>query len=437
MEHRASAALFARARAVFPGGVSSPVRAFGGVGSDPVCLRRGVGAKVYDEDDNAYIDYVGSYGPLILGHADPEVVAAVAEAAAEGTTFGATVRREVELGERICAAVASVEKVRFVSSGTEATMSALRLARGATGRDAFIKFAGCYHGHSDAFLVDESGSGLATLGLPGSAGVPKAVTATTLTAPYNDLAAVESLLARNGGEVAAVVVEPVACNMGLVLPTPEFLCGLRRLCDAHGCLLIFDEVITGFRLALGGAQAHFGVRPDLSCFGKIVGGGLPVGAYGGRRDLMDQVAPLGPVYQAGTLSGNPVAMAAGNVVMRRLAAPDFYAGLERRAQSLQQGMQAVLARRPDIGRVHRIGSVFHLWAAPHQKGPPRTYAQIKRADKGRYAKLFYALLERGVALAPSAFEVGFVSAAHSEADVAATLTAFAAAVDEVPVLDAA
>ena len=436
MEHKASAALFARARQVFPGGVSSPVRAFGGVDTTPVCLRRGSGATVVDEDGNTYIDYVGSYGPLILGHAAPDVVEAIGRAAAGGTTFGATVAAEVELGERICQAVASMEKVRFVSSGTEATMSALRLARGFTGRDAFIKFAGCYHGHADPFLVDESGSGLATLGLPGSAGVPQAVTATTLTAPYNDLDAVESLLVRHGGEVAAIVVEPVACNMGLVMPTPEFLPGLRKLCDTYGCLLVFDEVITGFRLALGGAQAHFGVRPDLSCFGKIVGGGLPVGAYGGRDDIMRQVAPLGPVYQAGTLSGNPVAMAAGNAVLQKLAEPDFYPALERRAQALQQGMLQALVGRPDVGRVHRLGSIFHFWAAPMQSGPPRTYAQIKRADKARYAKVFSGLLERGIALAPSAFEVGFVSAAHTEEHVAQTTAAFAAAVQQLPVLDA-
>lgn len=431
MNTQASAELFARATRVLPGGVSSPVRAFRGVGGTPVSMRRGKGARVWDVDGNGYVDYVGSYGPLILGHAAPAVVEAVQRAAADGTTFGATVPAEVALAERLCAAVPSLEQVRFVSSGTEATMSALRVARGATGRDKFIKFAGCYHGHADPYLVDETGSGLATLGIAGSAGVPEGAVRTTLTAPYNDARAVEALLEENKGEVAAIIVEPVACNMGLVRPHPDFLPRLRALCDAHDVLLIFDEVITGFRLALGGAQAHFDVRPDLSCFGKIVGGGLPVGAYGGRRDVMAQVAPLGPVYQAGTLSGNPVAMAAGLAVMDALAAPGFYARLAASTDRLVRGMQKALRPAPQLGTVHSIGSIFHFWTAPNAQTPPDNYAAVKAADSATYAKIFHALLPRGVALAPSAFEVGFVGAAHDEACIDATVAAFAAAIEEV------
>lgn len=424
-----SHALFTRASHSLVGGVSSPVRAFKSVGGTPICMARGSGARVWDVDDNDYIDYVLSYGPLILGHAEPTLLAAIAEACARGTTFGATVLGEVQLAERVKQLVPSIDKVRFVSSGTEATMSALRLARGATQRNKVIKFAGGYHGHADAFLVDEAGSGLATMGIPGSAGVTAGATQDTLTVPYNDLSAARAIAHANRADLAAIIVEPIACNMGMVQPHSAFLPGLRALCDELGALLIFDEVITGFRVAAGGAQSLFGIHADLCTYGKILGGGLPVGAYGGRAALMDYVAPLGPVYQAGTLSGNPVAMAAGLSVLSRLAptdvsAMDAYTRLEQMGAHMQEGLQKILHAHGAPAQLSRVGSIFHLWGCPGADAPPRNYNDIKRADTAWYAKLFRGLLRRGVALAPSAFEVGFLSTAHTHAEIDHTLRAF-------------
>ena len=410
--HQRSQKLFERALARIPGGVNSPVRAFGAVGGEPPFIARGDGPYVHDVDGKRYIDWVGSWGPLILGHAYPAVVEAIVRAAHDGTSFGAATAREVELAERVAACVPSIEKIRFVNSGTEATMSALRLARAFTQRDQLLKFSGCYHGHGDAFLA-EAGSGVATLGLPGSAGVTAGAARDTLTVPYNDLNAVEATLRQR--QVAAVIVEPAACNMGLVLPQSGFLAGLRALCSAHGTLLIFDEVITGFRVGLGGAQALCDVTPDLTTFGKIIGGGLPVGAYGGRAEIMDHVAPLGPVYQAGTLSGNPLAMAAGLATLEALQKPGVYETLEQRGVALQRGLQTVVGGR---AQVIRLGSIFYLWFG--QGEAPRNYAEIKKADTAQFAAFFRRLLELGVYIAPSAFEVGFVSLAHTQEHIDAT-----------------
>ncbi len=404
--------LFERAQRVIPGGVSSPVRAFRAVGGQPRFFQRAQGARVWDADGNEYVDYMLSWGPLILGHAPPEVVAAIAEAAQAGTSYGAPTEREVELAEEITRALPSVELVRFVNSGTEAGMSALRLARAFTKRDAVVKFAGCYHGHSDALLV-QAGSGVATLGLPDSPGVPAAWTRDTLTAPYNDLDAVESLFKARGAEIAAVIVEPVAGNMGVVPPADGFLAGLRRLCDEHGALLIFDEVITGFRVGRGGAQGLYGVRPDLTLLGKIVGGGLPVGAYGGRRDVMSLVAPAGPVYQAGTLSGNPLAMAAGLATLRALD-DALYADLERKTARLVDGLA-----RTGL-RANRVGSMSTLFFA---REPVVDYASAMKADRQAYAAFFQKMLERGFYFPPAQFEAFFTSRAHDDADVDATISA--------------
>lgn len=421
MRHEQARRVFARAENLFPGGVNSPVRAYRAVDTAPLIVARAQGPYLFDQDGNRFIDYVCSYGPLILGHAPDTVVTAVSEAAKLGTSFGATTAAEVTLAEQVAAAVPSMERMRFVSSGTEATMSALRLARGATGRDRVIKFAGCYHGHADAFLVAESGSGLATLGIPGSAGVPRGATQDTITVPYNDLPAVQRVFDAMGDTVAAIIVEPIACNMGMVPPAPGFLQGLRDACDRHGALLIFDEVITGFRVGLGGAQALFDVRPDLTTFGKILGGGLPVGAYGGRADLMGHVAPLGPVYQAGTLSGNPLAMAAGQAALEAIAAPGFYDLLEERAANFAAGVQQVLTRHDHPAYLVRQGSIFYLWFKAGSTEPPRNYDDIKAGNAAAYAQVFRALWAGGVALAPSAFEVGFISAAHDEAHLDATV----------------
>ena len=420
MKHTRSHDYFSRALKVMPGGVSSPVRAFRAVGGEPPVIVRGEGPFLIDADDNRYIDYICSWGPLILGHAPQKVVAALHEAAQQGTSFGAATAREVELAERVVKAVPSLEKVRFVNSGTEATMSALRLARGFTHRDRVIKFSGCYHGHADAFL-SEAGSGVATLGVAGSAGVPEGAAHDTLTVPFNDLNGVEDVMRKHGPSVAAIIVEPVACNMGMVLPQDGFLAGLRTICDRTGALLIFDEVITGFRLGLSGAQGRFGIRPDLTTFGKIIGGGLPVGAYGGRAEIMDQIAPLGPVYQAGTLSGNPLAMAAGIATLDALEAPGFYARLDDMTARLCHGLEAVLDRHGKPARVDRIASIFYLWFNPEAKAPPRNYQEIKGADAKAFGAVFSALLEKGIYLAPSAYEVGFVSAAHSANEIDTTI----------------
>jgi glutamate-1-semialdehyde 2,1-aminomutase len=408
-----SAKLLAAATRVIPGGVNSPVRAFRGVGGEPFFVARAEGARLWDVDGKSYLDFVGSWGPLILGHAAPPVVAAVVDAARHGTSFGAPTPGEVELAEAITSAVPSMEMVRLVSSGTEAAMGAIRLARGATGRDVIMKFDGGYHGHADSLLV-RAGSGGATFGIPDSAGVPADLARLTVTVAFNDLAAVRALFEARGREIAAVIVEPVAGNMGVVPPAPAFLAGLRDVTTAHGALLIFDEVITGFRLAYGGAQQIYGVRPDLTCLGKIIGGGLPVGAYGGQRALMEQVAPLGPVYQAGTLSGNPLAVSAGLATLRALHQSGVYARLESLGGRLEQGIRQAAEKAGVPVTVNRVGSML---TAFFTGAPVSDYASATRADTQRYARYFHAMLERGVYLAPSQFEAAFVSLAHSEADL--------------------
>jgi glutamate-1-semialdehyde 2,1-aminomutase len=405
--------LLRAAERVIPGGVNSPVRAFRGVGGRPFFVARGAGARLWDVDGRAYLDFVGSWGPLILGHAPAAVVEAVAAAAAGGTSYGAPTPGEVELAELLTAAYPSMEMVRLVSSGTEATMSAIRVARGATGRELLVKFEGCYHGHADSLLV-KAGSGGATFGIPDSGGVPEALARLTLTVPYNDLDAVRDVFRTSGDRVAAVIVEPVAGNMGVVPPAPGFLEGLRELTAAHGALLIFDEVITGFRVAYGGAQARYGVRPDLTCLGKIIGGGLPVGAYGGRRDLMQKVAPLGPVYQAGTLSGNPLAVAAGLATLRALGQGDPYARLEALGARLEAGLRRAAGTAGVAVTLNRVGSMLTGFFC---EGPVTDWASARRADTGRYGRYFHGMLERGVYLAPSQFEAAFVSLAHTEADI--------------------
>ncbi|MEE8200113.1 MAG: glutamate-1-semialdehyde 2,1-aminomutase [Candidatus Acidoferrales bacterium] len=408
-----------RAERRLPGGVNSPVRAFRAVGGQPPIISHGRGAQLCDVDGQAYIDYVGSWGPLLLGHAHPEIVQAVEEAARRGTSFGATTPHEVELAEEICAAFPSIEKIRLVNSGTEATMSAIRLARGATGRKVIVKFEGGYHGHADSLLA-KAGSGVATFNLPDSAGVPEEFVRFTLTVPYNDLAAVEKVFAGRGREIAAVIVEPVAGNMGCVLPSPGFLEGLRTLTEKHGALLLFDEVITGFRVAYGGAQERFGIHADLTTLGKIIGGGLPVGAYGGRADLMDQVAPLGPVYQAGTLSGNPLGVSAGLTALRLLSEPGTYEKLEALGAKLGDGLAQAAKDAGVPVRVNRCGSMLAMFFT----GEPVTdYASARRADTGRFARFHRGLLQRGVWWPPSQFECAFVSLAHSEADIEKTLEA--------------
>jgi len=414
-----SRALMRRAERVIPGGVNSPVRAFQAVGGSPPFIARGKGPHVWDADGRRYIDYVGSWGPLILGHADPGVLRAVERAAKRGTSFGAPTAGEVEIAEEIARALPSVEMVRFVSSGTEATMSAIRLARGATGRQKILKFEGCYHGHADALLVG-AGSGVATLGIPGSPGVPEAFVSLTLQAPYNDLAAVREAFRLHGRELACVIVEPVAGNMGCVPPAEGFLEGLRTLCDEYGTLLIFDEVMTGFRVAWGGAQRLYGIRPDLTCLGKVVGGGLPAAAYGGRRELMREVAPAGPVYQAGTLSGNPLAVAAGRETLRRLARRGVYEALGAKARRLADGL-AERARAAGVPlTTAAVGGMFGFFFHP---GPVTNFDEARKSDVARFTRFFGGMLARGIYLAPSAYEAGFVSLAHGERELAATLRA--------------
>jgi len=421
-----SAALFDRAQAVLPGGVNSPVRAFRAVGGTPFFVAHAEGARLTDVDGKSYVDYVCSWGPLILGHAPAAVLAAVRDAAARGWTYGAPCPAEVELAELVRARMPAVEMLRFVNSGTEATMAAVRVARAATGRELLLKFDGCYHGHGDGFLV-KAGSGVATLGLPDSPGVPASVAGLTLTAPFNDAAAVEELFRRRGAEIAAVIVEPFVGNVGFIPPEPEFHPTLRRLCDRHGALLIFDEVMTGFRVAAGGAQQRLGIRPDLTTLGKIVGGGMPVGAYGGRADLMRLVAPAGPVYQAGTLSGNPVAMAAGLATLTATAAPGFYETLERRTARLVAGIADAARRRQVPITVGHAGSMWGAYLAP---GPIRNYAEAKATDTALFARWHRAALARGVFLPPSAFEAAFISSAHTDADIDFTIEHLDAAFDE-------
>jgi len=402
-----SHALFQEAQNLLPGGVNSPVRAFRGVGGDPVFIERAEGPYLYDVDGNRYLDYVQSWGPMILGHAYPPVLNAVIEASKHGFSFGAPTQAESELAKLVIESVPSVEMIRFVNSGTEATMSALRLARAYTGRNKIIKFSGCYHGHADMLLV-QAGSGVATMGLPDSPGVPAETTQNTLSIAYNDTAAVEQLFLTYPDEIAAIIVEPVAANMGLVLPFPGFLESLRELSQKYGALLIFDEVMTGFRVALGGMQERVGISPDLTCFGKIIGGGLPVGAYGGRRDIMQLVAPLGPMYQAGTLSGNPLAMAAGIATLRELRKPGQYAALERKSQLLADGVHKVLQDTGMDAQFQRIGAMFCLYFS---QDPVTDYASAKRSDTVRFAHYFWAMLARGIYLPPSQFESCFISLA--------------------------
>ena len=413
--------LFERAKAVIPGGVNSPVRAFGSVGMNPRFIVRAAGSRIWDEEGREYIDYIGSWGPMILGHAHPAVLESVASAAKDGLSFGAATRREVEMAELICSIVPGMEMVRMVNSGTEAVMSAIRVARGYTGRNKIIKFSGCYHGHTDAMLV-KAGSGLMTQGIPGSIGVPAGCTADTLTAKYNDLESVKALFSANPGEIAAVILEPVGANMGVVLPREGFLSGLRRLCDQEGSILIFDEVITGFRLALGGAQEYYGVQPDLTTFGKIIGGGMPVGAYGGKREIMSQVSPVGPVYQAGTLSGNPVAMAAGLAQLRLLKEDDgLYQRLNRTGDRFFAELDRILN---DAGVPHRLNHIGSLGCVFFNDGSPvEDYESAQLCDTTRYTRYFKAMLESGIYLAPSQFEAMFLSLAHSEEDLEATLSA--------------
>jgi glutamate-1-semialdehyde 2,1-aminomutase len=418
-----SKAVFEAAQAYLPGGVNSPVRSFRGVGGDPVVVASGAGSRMTDVDGNVYIDYCGSWGPLILGHAHPAVVEAVTRAASRGLTYGATTEAEGELARLVCESVPSIEMVRFVNSGTEATMSALRVARGFTGRTKVVKFDGCYHGHADGLLV-QAGSGVATLSLPDSAGVPASYAAETLVAPYNDVPAIEAVFQRHVADIAAVIVEPVAANMGVVPPAEGFLEGLRSLCDANGSLLIFDEVITGFRIGLGGYQAACGVTPDLTCLGKVVGGGMPVGAYGGGRDVMQMVAPLGPVYQAGTLSGNPLAMAAGLATLKELARPGFFETLDARTAKLVEGIESAAAERGVPVRINRVGSMFTVFFTANEI---TDYAGARTSDTKRHARFFHALLEAGVYFPPSQFEATFVSDAHTAVDLEATIAAADAA----------
>ena len=416
----ATTSRFEEASRYIAGGVNSPVRAFRSVGGEPPFIRRARGAHVETEDGRRLIDYVGSWGPMILGHADPDVIAAVTRRAADGLSFGAPTVIETELARRITELVPSIERLRMVSSGTEATMSAIRLARGFTGRDRFVKFEGCYHGHADGLLV-KAGSGALTLGVPDSAGVPAAIAAATITLPYNDRAAVRRCFAEAGHEIACVIVEPVAGNMGCVPPAAGFLETLREECSRHGALLVFDEVMTGFRVALGGAQALYGIAPDLTTLGKIVGGGMPVGAFGGRRDVMERLAPLGPVYQAGTLSGNPVAMAAGLATLAGISRPGFHARLAGATERLVDGLTAAAREAGIPVAANRVCGMFSLFFTTD--GAVTDFRSVMATDAARFRRFFHAMLEAGVYLAPSPYEAGFVSAAHGPAEIDATIAA--------------
>lgn len=411
--------LFARAQRHIPGGVNSPVRAFRSVGGAPRFFVEGKGPRVTDADGKTYLDYVGSWGPLILGHAHPEVVRAVQETAAKGLSFGAPTELEVDMADLLCELLPSLDMVRLVSSGTEATMSAIRLARGYTGRDALIKFEGCYHGHSDSLLV-KAGSGMLTFGNPDSGGVPADLAQHTLVLAYNDVAQLEAAFAEHGARIAAVIVEPVVGNMNLVAPTAEFLKAMRDLCTRNGSVLIFDEVMTGFRVGPQCAQGHYGITPDLTTLGKVIGGGMPVGAFGGKREIMEKIAPLGPVYQAGTLSGNPVAVAAGLATLKLVQQPGFHADLARKTKALCDGLSAAAARHGVVFSAQSVGGMFGLY---FRAVCPTSYAEVMTCDKEAFNRFFHAMLDAGHYFAPSAFEAGFVSAAHSDADIAATVAA--------------
>lgn len=410
--------LFSKAKNVIPGGVNSPVRSFSGVGGAPVFIDHAWGAYIYDSSGNRYIDYVGSWGPMILGHAHPEVITSVKSAAEKGLSFGAPTEIETQMAERVCELVPSIDLVRMVSSGTEATMSAIRLARGYTGRDIIVKFEGCYHGHSDSLLV-KAGSGVLTLGIPSSPGVPASVAANTITLAYNDIELVKKLFAEAGEQIACIIVEPVAGNMNCIPPVPGFLETLRQVCDRYNSVLIFDEVMTGFRVGLHGAQGLYNVAPDLTTLGKIIGGGMPVGAFGGSRRIMEHLAPIGPVYQAGTLSGNPVAMAAGLKTLELISVPGFYEALTAKTEKLTSGLKE-RARQASIAMTTTaVGSMFGLFFSKEEK--ITTFAQAMHCDQALFKRFFHALLEQGIYLAPSAFEAGFVSAAHTDEDLEKTL----------------
>ena len=411
--------LFELSQKYIPGGVNSPVRAFKSVGGTPIFFRRGQGAYVWDADNKTYIDYVGSWGPLILGHAHPEVIKAVQAAAQDGLTFGAPTEAELEIAELLCKLVPSIEQVRLVSSGTEATMSAIRLARGYTGRNRIIKFEGCYHGHDDALLV-KAGSGALTFGHPSSAGVPTGTTASTMVLDYNDLTGVEQAFSQFGEEIAAVIVEPVAGNMNLVAPQPGFLQALRELCSKHGSVLIFDEVMTGFRVGLGCAQGLYGIKPDLTTLGKVIGGGMPMAAFGGRRDIMQCLAPLGPVYQAGTLSGNPVAVAAGLATLKLVQMPGFYEKLTASTRQLTEGLAAAAKKHGIPFCAQALGGMFGLY---FRESLPTSYAEVMECDREAFNRFFHAMLREGIYFAPSAFEAGFVSATHGDVEISKTLVA--------------
>ena len=412
--------LFNQAQQHIPGGVNSPVRAFRGVGGDPVFFHHAQGAYLYDEDKQQYIDYVGSWGPMILGHAHPDVIDAVHKAVDNGLSFGAPTEIEIEMADRICAIMPSIEMVRMVNSGTEATMSAIRLSRGFTGRDKIVKFEGCYHGHADSLLV-KAGSGALTLGVPTSPGVPASIAEHTLTLTYNNIEQVHEVFAEVGEQIACIIVEPVAGNMNCIPPEPGFLEGLREVCDQYGSVLIFDEVMTGFRVALGGAQQHYGIKPDLTTLGKVIGGGMPVGAFGGRKDIMQQIAPLGPVYQAGTLSGNPVAMAAGLKTLELISAEGFYDKLHNKVVQLTDGITAAANDAGISMTTNRVGGMFGLFFT--DAASVANFDQVMACDVERFKKFFHGMLDAGVYLAPSAFEAGFVSQAHTTDDLEKTIAA--------------
>ncbi len=413
-----AAELFSEAKKVIPGGVNSPVRAFNGVGGTPVFIDHAHGAYIFDSDNKRYLDYVGSWGPMILGHAHPEVIAAVQETAARGLSFGAPTEMETHLAEKVCALIPSIDMVRMVSSGTEATMSAIRLARGYTGRDKIVKFEGCYHGHSDSLLV-KAGSGALTMGVPSSPGVPVALAENTITLAYNDSEAVKALFEQIGAEIAAIIVEPVAGNMNCILPEAGFLETLRMVCDRYEAVLIFDEVMTGFRVDLHGAQGLYNIKPDLTTLGKVIGGGMPVGAFGGRRDIMEKLAPLGPVYQAGTLSGNPVAMAAGLTTLELISKPDFFEQLSQKTVRLTEGLCTEAAQAGIAFSENHVGGMFGLFFT--DDSPVTRFTQVMKCDQDRFKRFFHAMLDQGVYLAPSAFEAGFVSSAHTDKDIDTTI----------------
>ena len=415
-----SSDLFAAAQKHIPGGVNSPVRAFKGVGGDPVFFKRAKGAYVYDEDDNKYIDYVASWGPMIVGHAHDYVLKAVQDTMQNGLSFGAPTAVETEMADKVCELVPSMDMVRMVSSGTEATMTALRLARGYTGRDKIVKFEGCYHGHSDSLLV-KAGSGALTLGVPTSPGVPASLAEHTITLDYNDIEQVKTTFKEIGDQIACIIVEPVAGNMNCIPPLPGFLQGLREVCDEYGSVLILDEVMTGFRVSLSGAQGHYNVTPDLTTLGKVIGGGMPVGAFGGKRQIMEKIAPLGPVYQAGTLSGNPVAMAAGLATLNMISQPGFYDTLTKQTEKLVKGLEQRAAKTNISLTTNQVGAMFGIFFSEEKN--ISNFAQVSRCDAERFKKFYHGMLDEGVYLAPSAFEAGFVSSAHTDDDIEKTLDA--------------